>query len=99
MWYNKEKPTHWVCSRSWFLMIYMFKFDKDGERIEKQIPDCILCKVYIINRTWMTEMKMALIFHCSSCEKVFHRITITMVHITSPTVLLSMISHVQKKKF
>ena len=102
MWYNKVKLTHQVCSRSWFLMIYMFRFDKDRERIERQIQDWILCKVYIIhyiiNRTWVTEMKMALMFHCGSCEKVFHRITITKVHITSPTVLLSMFSCVQKKK-
>ena len=79
-------------------MIYIFRFDKDGERIERQIQDWILCKVYIINRTWVTEMKMALMFHCSSCEKVFHRITITKVHITSPIVLLSLFSHVQKIK-
>ena len=98
MWYNKVKLTHRVCSRSWFLMIYMFRFDKDGERIERQIQDWILCKVYIINRTWMTEMKMALMFHCGSCEKVFHRITIPKVHITSLIVLLSLFSHVQKKK-
>ena len=76
----------------------MFRFDKDGERIERQIQDWILCKVYIINRTWVTEMKMALMFHCGSCEKVFHKITITKVHITSLIVLLSMFSCVQKIK-
>ena len=46
----------------------------------------------------MTEMKMALIFHCRSCEKVFPRITITIVHITSPTVLLSMFSPCSEEK-